>query len=347
MKHLSPYLQDDQKAADYLRQVRWPDGVTCPCCGSAVVEPRERCDNGLQRFNCVPCAQRSRQQFAMFTAWTRSIFEESKLRPREWLLVMGLWQLKLNASEIAAAADIQERTAQRCINLLDGGIFETYHLDPTRQLEHQVEADECYQSAGSKGLAREVARHERAPRQRGLQLHGRATAELGRPPLLGLVQRRDKTDPDAPAAQVYLEVLENVRTATIKPIITAKVKSGAHCFTDEYSIYHFTQADYAHRTVNHSAGEYARHDPDGTCVHCNTMEGLWSSLRHFLDRFKGISQRFLHLRVARYEFLHNYGHLPWRQTFEAALRCIFSTTGDYLRRMAHQHRRMPLTLCYR
>ncbi len=49
---------------------------------------------------------------------------------------MGLWQLKLNATEIAAAADIQERTAQRCINVLDGGIDETYHLDPTRQLEH-------------------------------------------------------------------------------------------------------------------------------------------------------------------------------------------------------------------
>ena len=83
------------------------------------------------------------------------------------------------------------------------------------------------------------------------------------------------------------------------------------------------------------------------CVHCNTMEGVWSGLRNFLDRFKGISQRFLHLRVVRYEFLHNQGHLPWRQTFEAALRCIFSTTGDYLRWMAHQHRRMPLTLCYR
>ena len=126
-----------------------------------------------------------------------------------------MWQLKLNATEIAAAADIQERTAQRCSNVLDGGIYETYHLDPTRPLEHQVEADECYQSAGSKGLAREVARRDRAPRQRGLQLRGRATAELGRPPLLGLVQRCDKTDQDAPAAQVYLEVLENVRTATI------------------------------------------------------------------------------------------------------------------------------------
>ena len=347
MKHLLLYLQNDQKAADYLRQVRWPTGVTCPRCGSAAVEPRERCDNGLQRFNCMPCAGRLGQQFAMFTDWTGSIFEESKLRPLDWLLVVGLWQLKLNATEIAAAADIQERTAQRCINLLDGGIYETYHLDPTRQLEYQVEADECYQSAGSKGLARDVARCDRAPRQRGLQLRGRATAETGRPPLLGLVPRRDKTDQNAPAAQVSLEVLANVRTATIKPIIAAKVKGGAQFFTDEYSIYHFTAADYDHRTVNHGAGESARRDPDGTCVHCNTMEGIWSGLRTFLDHFKGISQRFLHLRVARYEFLHNPGHLPWRQAFEAALRCIFSTTGEYLRRMAHQRRRIPLTLCYR
>ena len=177
MKHLIPYLQDDQKAADYLRQLRWPNGVMCPRCGSAAVESRERGDKGLQRFNCVHCAARLGQQFAMFTDWTSSIFEESKLRPLDWLLVIGLWQLKLNATEIAAAADIQERTAQRCINLLDGGIYETYHLDPSRQLEHQVEADECYQSAGSKGLPREVERRDRAPRSRGIKLRGRATAE--------------------------------------------------------------------------------------------------------------------------------------------------------------------------
>ena len=347
MKHLIPYLQDDRKAADYLRQVRWPAGVTCPRCGSAAVEPRERCDNGLQRCNCVPCAARLGQQCAMFTDWTSSIFEGSKLRPLEGLLVIGLWQLKLNATEIAAAADIQERTAQRWINLLDGGIDEVYHLDPTRQLEHQVEADECYQSAGSKGLARAVASCERAPRPRGIQLRGRATAETGRPPLLGLVQRRDKADQDTPAAQVYFEVLENVRTATIKPIMAATVKGGTHFFTDAYNLYHFTKVDYDHRTVNHGAGEYARRAPDGTCVPCNTMEGIWAGLRNFLDHFKGISQRFLHLRVVRYEFLPNHTHLNWYQIFETALRYIFSTTGDYLRQMTHQHRRMPLTLCYR
>ena len=197
------------------------------------------------------------------------------------------------------------------------------------------------------GRAREVERGERAPRPRGIQLRGRATAETGRPPILGLVQRRDKTDQDAPAAQGYREVLENVRTATIKPIIVAKVKGGAQFFTDAYNIFQCTTADYDHRTVNHGAGEYARRDPDGTCVHWNTMEGIWSGLRNFLDHFKGISQRFLHLLVARDEFLHNHGHLDWRQAFEAALQCIFSTTGAYWRRMAHQRRRMPLTLCYR
>src|SRR5437870_4252761 len=234
MKHLIPYLQDDQKAADYLRQLRWPDGVTCPRCGSDAVTSRERCDNGLQRFNCVHCAACFGQQFAIVTDWTRSIFEESTLRPLAWLLVIGVWPWKRNATDIAAAADIQERSAQRCLTLLDGGIYETYHLEPTRQLEHPVEADECSQSAGSKGLPREVERPDRAPSHRGLQLRGRATAETGCPPSRGLVQRRDKTAPDAPAAQVSLEVLEHVRTATIQPIIGAKVQGGAQFFTDEY-----------------------------------------------------------------------------------------------------------------
>ena len=74
---------------------------------------------------------------------------------------------------------------------------------------------------------------------------------------------------------------------------------------------------------------------------------MWSGLRHVLDRFKGISQRFLHLRVVRDEFLHNHAHWHWYQSFETALRYIVSTPGEYLRQMTHQHRRMPLTLCYR
>ena len=234
MQHLISSLHDDQNAADDVRHVRWPDGVTCPRCGRNAIESRARCDNGLQRCNGVHGAACLGQQCAMCTDWTSAIFEECTLRPLAWFLVMGLWQLKLHATAIAAAADMQERTAQRCIHRLDGGIDETYHLDPTRPLGHPVEADACYQSAGSTGLARAVERRDGASRQRGMQRRGRAPAETGRPPIRGVVQRRDKADPDAPAAHVSLEVLKHVRTATITPIMAAKVQGGAQCFTDNW-----------------------------------------------------------------------------------------------------------------
>jgi len=113
------------------------------------------------------------------------------------------------------------------------------------------------------------------------------------------------------------------------------------------NISHGTQVDYDHRPVNHGAGEAARRDPDGAWGHWNTMAGVGSGRRKVLDRFQGLSQRFLPLRVVRDACLHNQGHLHGRQTFAAALRSIVSTPGDSWRRMAHQHRRMPLTLCYR
>src|SRR4030095_11972276 len=54
----------------------------------------------------------------MFTDWTSSIFEESKLPPLDWLLVIGFWQLKLNATAISAAADNQETQTPGGINLI-------------------------------------------------------------------------------------------------------------------------------------------------------------------------------------------------------------------------------------
>jgi len=89
MQHLIEYLHSEEKAA-YLRQVRWPDGVSCPHCGNQSLKTRERCNNGLQRYHCPICASRLGQQFATFNDWTGSVFEDSKLRPSQWLLVIGL-----------------------------------------------------------------------------------------------------------------------------------------------------------------------------------------------------------------------------------------------------------------
>lgn len=103
-------------------------------------------------------------------------------------------------------------------------------------------------------------------------------------------------------------MLPNVQQVTIEPIIMQTVERGTRMFTDEYAIYNrLEQWGFEHKTVNHSAGEYARdEDGDGFCeVHVNTMEGCWSLLRSWLRPHRGISQENLPLYLSFFEFVHN------------------------------------------
>lgn len=107
---------------------------------------------------------------------------------------------------------------------------------------------------------------------------------------------------------VVIHLLENVQQKTIAPIIKATVPPGSLINTDEYVIYEpLTAWGYGHKTVCHSAGEYARdEDGDGFCeVHVNTMEGFWSLLRSWLRPHRGISQEHLPLYLGFFEFVHN------------------------------------------
>ncbi len=352
MRSLIPYMADPCKAADYFRDQRWPKGVKCPTCEAQGDEIEElgRCPNGVHRYHCRRCARQKRQDFATFTDRTGTIFEGSKLSPDVWLLIISLHELGLNAQEIARAAEINERTAQRATNLLDGALYDAYHLDPQRQLSGIVEADETYQKAGHKSHPERVQADERPPRRRAHQARGRGSWERDMPPILGLAQRRSRAQAGQPQplpAQIYLEVVPNVQTETIKPIISVRVEQGSELHTDEYNIYNFAQeAGYEHHTVNHGRGEWVRLESERV-VHCNTMEAIWSVVKPFLDRFRGIGKRFLHLRLARIEFLHNHAHLSFAALISTALKYIYRASARYLRRMVHQHRRIPLTCCYR
>lgn len=105
-----------------------------------------------------------------------------------------------------------------------------------------------------------------------------------------------------------IRMLENVQQTTIGPLIKATIAPGSLINTDEYNIYaRLGQWGYQHKTVCHSAGEYARdEDGDGFCeVHVNTMEGFWSLLRSWLRPHRGISQENLPLYLGFFEFVHN------------------------------------------
>ena len=108
--------------------------------------------------------------------------------------------------------------------------------------------------------------------------------------------------------EVVIRMLENVQQRTIKPLIKATIAPGTCIYTDEYDIYgRLEQWGYAHASVCHSRGEYAR-DEDGDGfheVHVNTMEGFWSLLRSWLRPHRGISQDHLPLYLGFFEFVHN------------------------------------------
>ena len=145
-----------------------------------------------------------------------------------------------------------------------------------------------------------MAQQGRSGRRRRLKgKRGRGTLEGEKPPVLGMIQRN---------GEVVLHLLPNVQQKTIQPVLKQTIQVGSLILTDEYDIYaRLEEWGYAHQTVNHSAGEYARDDDgDGFYeVHVNTMESCWSLLRSWLRPHRGISQELLPLYLAFFEFVHN------------------------------------------
>lgn len=157
-------------------------------------------------------------------------------------------------------------------------------------LAGEVEIDAMDQNAGPKGVSLEDG--EQVPRRRANNRRGRGTMETDRPPIVGLVER---------GGCMRLRVLENGQKKTIEPVIQELVQAGSRVYTDEYSIYNDLPLwSYRHGTVNHRAGEYAHGR-----VHCNTIEGIWSLVRHWLRVDRGVSKMYLKYYVAIIEFFYN------------------------------------------
>ena len=167
-------------------------------------------------------------------------------------------------------------------------------------LSGEIECDEVYIVAGHKGHPDVVAALGRPGRRRRLKgAPGRGTLEAEKPPVLGMIQRN---------GEVVIRMLANVQQKTIQPLLKQTIQVGSLVYTDEYDIYARLEAwGYQHKTVNHSAGEYAR-DEDGDGfheVHVNTIEGFWSLLRSWLRPHRGISQEQLPVYLAFFEVIHN------------------------------------------
>jgi transposase-like protein len=157
-----------------------------------------------------------------------------------------------------------------------------------------------YLVAGHKGQPEKVKQANRPPRRRRCEVReAGASLATEKPPIFGMIQR---------SGEVVIRLLENVQQKTIKPLILQTVAAGTQVYTDEYNIYNrLEEWGFQHKTVNHSAHEYARdEDGDGFCeVHSNSIEGFWSLLRPWLRPHRGISQDKLPLYLSFFEFVHH------------------------------------------
>ena len=126
-------------------------------------------------------------------------------------------------------------------------------------LNGEVEMDEMYLGG------REANKHE-SKKVAGTQ--GRSTKT--KTPIFGMQQRNGK---------VVAMKVEDTKGATLMPIVSQFVESGATTYTDEANIYHsLTKNGYEHLFVNHSQREFVRCKD----IHTNGIEGFWAHFKRVI-----------------------------------------------------------------
>jgi transposase-like protein len=136
-------LFDDSKCFQTVRDMRWPDGVVCPSCGSTSVvkNGRDETQPDRQRYECRSCRKR-------FDDLTDTVFAGHHQPLRTWIACLYLMGLNLSGLQIARELGIDKGDARAMITTLRQGIVDRA---PTEQLSGEVECDEVYVVAGHKG----------------------------------------------------------------------------------------------------------------------------------------------------------------------------------------------------
>jgi|SRR5579871_576129 len=128
------YFSDPVNCRNYVVARRWPNGVTCPRCGSDKV-------TFLENYNRWQCS--TRHDTRQFTVKTGTIFEDSPLGLDKWLAAM--WQVVnckngVSSYEVHRAIGVTQKTAW----FMDHRIRHALSMGTINKLSGQIEADETY-----------------------------------------------------------------------------------------------------------------------------------------------------------------------------------------------------------
>jgi transposase-like protein len=272
---LSALFTDEAKAREFLESQRWPDGKpVCPHCGgegyALVAKSGSKRPGRPGLKKCKDCRQQ-------FTVRVGTIFEESKLPLRKWLVALHLMTSSkkgVSSHQIARELGITVKSAW----FLTMRIREAMRTEGG-QLTGTVELDETY--VGGK------------PRFKGQSKRGRGADK--KKPVMVLVER----DGNARSMPV-----ERVDSDTLKGEARRHVAPEATIMTDEWPSYTGLGSEFAgHEVVCHSRGEYAKPGANGQMIHTNTAESFFALLkRGWYGIFHWYSRQHTHRYCDEFSF---------------------------------------------
>lgn len=296
-----PMFNDDVVARAHFEKLRWPGGVpVCPHCGvvdDAVTVARDEKRAAKRKAEGKKVARDGlyycRSCKGTFTSTTGTIYEDSHIPLRKWLLahhLMAASKKGVSAAQLQRMLGLGSyRTAWFMAHRIRESMKPADTNDKLGGPGKIVEADETYHG--------KVAEPKLSPRR----------AKDGRP-----YTKSGKSGPGQKRAIVALVErggrsrvfhVGNADKATVSKILRENIAEETRLHTDESKLY--TGADEAfasHETVKHSAGEYVRGD-----VHTNSAEGFFGVFKKGMSGvYQHCSEKYLNRYLTEFEFRHNH-----------------------------------------
>lgn len=283
-----PVFTDADKAREHLEAQRWPNGPVCPHCGNVDQSKITAMKGKAHRaglYNCKECREQ-------FTVTVGSVFEHSKIALNKWLLATFLLTSSkkgMSSHQLHRMLGVTYKTAWFMTHRIREAMKEDVAATgPLGGEGKTVEADETY--IGRKDVSKPSA-----------QRKGRPYIHPNRPKqkrtVVALVER---------GGSVRSFHVETATQATVREILFKNADRKSALYTDSSSLYAGLNREFdAHRTVNHSAGEYVRYEGDKT-VHSNTVENVFSVFkRGMIGTYQHCGEAHLQRYLTEFDFRYN------------------------------------------